>query len=313
MRRLLVAVAVAVAVVTTGAVVAHAAFVASGSGSGAAKAVTLPTGSRPTVSVASFATDTSSSATGSQNTSVSWAAPAAPADASAVSRSNATASFTSGGTCVDVVTATVCSETGLPPGSWRYAVTPRRANWSGTASPPSVGPTDLVLADNSANQDGKPAKGDTISIAFSAALDLTKVCAGWTGSSVNVNLAFKDHASAPATAYDQVTVVARSTSCTGGAAIILGTVDLGTDAAVTGDVTFADASKPTTMTWTASSLTLHVKLGDPSSGSTSIKKVDCSSSDDVLSCPTATFVPAAGLTAGGVAVTGTVSKQGRPF
>lgn len=42
------------------------------------------------------------------------------------------------GSCAGTVTGTACSDTSVPDGTWRYAITPRLASWSGPQSPTAV-------------------------------------------------------------------------------------------------------------------------------------------------------------------------------
>ena len=54
-----------------------------------------------------------------------------------------------GAACSGTLTVTTCTENNLPGGSWRYAITPVRANWKGTESPKStavvvVGPSFTI-------------------------------------------------------------------------------------------------------------------------------------------------------------------------
>ncbi|GAB3402687.1 hypothetical protein GCM10027515_12720 [Schumannella luteola] len=91
----------------------------SSSGSAAATAATLGTGAKPTVSASA------------QSVTVSWTG-STPADGYVVTR------YGSGGTlqtilagCAGTITATTCTESGVPAGSWQYTVTPRYKNWVG--------------------------------------------------------------------------------------------------------------------------------------------------------------------------------------
>jgi hypothetical protein len=48
---------------------------------------------------------------------------------------------TVGSACAGLVTALTCTEAAIPPGTWRYSVTPQHHNWTGTESPQSLSAT----------------------------------------------------------------------------------------------------------------------------------------------------------------------------
>jgi hypothetical protein len=112
----------------------------SGAGSAYAKSRSLPAGSTPTATVSNRTVTVSWTATGG----------AVPVDGYVVRR------FDAGGTeaavgagCSGIVNALSCTETGVAPGTWRYTVTPARANWRGPQSaqspPVTVNPPSLTL------------------------------------------------------------------------------------------------------------------------------------------------------------------------
>lgn len=105
--------------------VALAAWTDQGSGTGAVKANSMPTGATPNVSV-----------TG-RNVTVSWTASTIGGVSVAgyiVDRYDATtlALQTIGPSCGGTITALTCTEAAVPPGSWKYTVTPRQGLWIGT-------------------------------------------------------------------------------------------------------------------------------------------------------------------------------------
>jgi hypothetical protein len=111
---------------------ALAAWSAQGSGSGAGAAAVMPTGSAPT-----------GRASGTSVTII-WPAATMPSGTAVagyvISRINtATGSAaTVGAGCGGVVTATTCTETSVPAGSWAYTDTPVEVNWSGGQSAESA-------------------------------------------------------------------------------------------------------------------------------------------------------------------------------
>lgn len=114
---------VAVALLALLAIPAAAgAWSASGAGAAATRANALAAGGQP-LAVGVLTT-----------VSLSWSAGPIPGTAYVVKRYNGMSGALSsiGGTCTGVVTGTSCSDTSVPIGTWRYAVTPVHNNWTGT-------------------------------------------------------------------------------------------------------------------------------------------------------------------------------------
>jgi hypothetical protein len=133
MRRTLLAGAIG-ALVALAPGVALAAWTGHGSGTGAVKADSMPTGSAPSVSV-----------TG-RNVTVSWSASTIGGMAVAgytVRRYDAgTLSLqTIGAGCSGAIAALTCTEAAVPPGSWRYTITPNQGQWIGTEGAKSAAAT----------------------------------------------------------------------------------------------------------------------------------------------------------------------------
>jgi hypothetical protein len=124
--------------------VAHAAWVTSGTGVSAARAATTNGGNAPTANVSG------------RTVSLSWATSTysngGVVPTYLVKRYNSAGTVVqtiSSGTCATTVTGTSCSETAVPAGSWKYAVTPAVGNWRGAESAQTaaiVGANDLSLA-----------------------------------------------------------------------------------------------------------------------------------------------------------------------
>jgi hypothetical protein len=129
-RRSLLGGAVALLVFLTPGV-ALAAWSGQGSGTGGVKANSMPTGATPSVSL-----------TG-RNVTVSWTASTiggASVAGYTVDRYDATtlALQTIGASCSGTIAALTCTEAAVPPGSWKYTVTPRQGLWIGTEGPKSA-------------------------------------------------------------------------------------------------------------------------------------------------------------------------------
>lgn len=102
---------------------------ASGAGDNYSKARSLGPGNTPTASVAS------------RRITVSWS----PTEGDVPVAGYIVRRYSTGGVeqatgadCAGVATGTSCTETSVPPGTWRYSVTPTRQNWRGAESPQSA-------------------------------------------------------------------------------------------------------------------------------------------------------------------------------
>jgi hypothetical protein len=108
--------------------VADAAWSANSSAQGEAVAATMPSGHPPTPR-----------ASGSSVT-LSWSASLLPGGAAVegytIARyaANSRVSAVVGANCSGLVTTTSCTESGVPPGSWVYTVTPVQGGWHGAES-----------------------------------------------------------------------------------------------------------------------------------------------------------------------------------
>lgn len=108
--------------------IAQAGWASSGTGTATAKAEVMPTGQTPTVSVSN------------RDVTVAWGASTLPGGAPVggyvVKRYDAgtNALQTIGASCTGTVTGLTCTETIVPPGSWRYTVTPVKQGWIGGES-----------------------------------------------------------------------------------------------------------------------------------------------------------------------------------
>jgi hypothetical protein len=107
---------------------AAAAWNAGGSGSTYAKASALSAGQQPTVAVSG------------RNVELSWpASSGTPIDGYLVKRYTADGQQQGiGGNCSGPITGSSCVEKAVPPGSWRYSITPVRQDWRGAESPQSA-------------------------------------------------------------------------------------------------------------------------------------------------------------------------------
>ncbi|MGH2701858.1 MAG: hypothetical protein ACRDJ2_08790 [Actinomycetota bacterium] len=133
--RLTVAIAAIITVLTSMSAVALAAWsVSSAAGNGGSGAGSMPPGSTPTASVAN------------RNLTVTWPMVTVPGHGPAssyrVTRFNGTGvAQTITNNCTGQITGLTCTEIGLPPGQWRYAITPRYAGWDGANGPMSTAVT----------------------------------------------------------------------------------------------------------------------------------------------------------------------------
>ena len=103
-----------------------------GAGAAYSKADALPAGATPSASVSG------------RNITVSWTANGGtiPAGGYTVRRYDSNGqSQTIGSACAGTVVGLACTESGVAPGTWRYAVTPVTGNWRGSESAQSVAVT----------------------------------------------------------------------------------------------------------------------------------------------------------------------------
>lgn len=111
---------------------AAASWLSGGPGSGYSRATTMPSGNTPTASVSG------------RNVTVSWTASGGtvPVTGYLVKRYDQSGQVqTIGSGCSGTTAGLTCTETGVPPGQWRYTVTPVRGNWRGAESSQSAAVT----------------------------------------------------------------------------------------------------------------------------------------------------------------------------
>ena len=104
---------------------AAASWNSSGSSNAYSKADSIPAGSTPSASVSN------------RSVTVNWAATGGgvPLQGYVVKRYSAGgAQQTIGSNCTGIINGTSCTENSVPPGNWRYSVTPARQNWRGNES-----------------------------------------------------------------------------------------------------------------------------------------------------------------------------------
>ena len=111
---------------------AQASWNSNGSGRGYSKANSVAAGNTPTTSVSN------------RSVTVNWTATGGgvPVTGYVVKRySSGGALQTIGANCTGTVAGTSCTENSVPPGNWRYSVTPTRQNWRGNESGQSTAVT----------------------------------------------------------------------------------------------------------------------------------------------------------------------------
>jgi hypothetical protein len=143
-RRLLTGVAIVASLIVTAPGVAQAAWNAPASVRGYAKAVSVPQGNTPLGTV------------NGRDVAVSWAVSRFPDNTPVagytVRRFNASTGVpqTILASCTGTIAALTCTEFGIAPGTWKYAVTPKHALWTGAESVQSatvtVGSPSLTLS-----------------------------------------------------------------------------------------------------------------------------------------------------------------------
>ena len=127
-RPLSALIALIVALSSAFAVVAEASWDGAAHGSAGAQADSLDAVEQPTASASN------------RSVTVDWSAPSsgAPAAGFVVKRYDGSGNPQAvGAGCRDTIAETECTETNVPPGTWRYRITPVNANWRGPESPAS--------------------------------------------------------------------------------------------------------------------------------------------------------------------------------
>jgi hypothetical protein len=175
-------------------------------------------------------------------------------------------------------------------------------------------PTRLVIENGPSPSDGnggEAGQGDRVRVTFSEKLAVASLCSTWAGdgtaqsitASNVVTVTIKNHASAPVTTNDRLTVSTSAAACAG--AFRFGTVDLGSPGFVTANVTLGGASpNQSTIAWSPTAAELVVTLGAASAGT----------ADENASSTVATYTPAAGIQdLAGNAAAGSVASVGRQF
>jgi hypothetical protein len=302
-RRQVLTTAAAV-VIGLSAVPALAAWNATSAGAtAAAKATSLGP-------VTSFAGTATSSAV-----TLTWTPPTGvPATAYTVTRTTGTPTVV-----CDSVAATTCVDSGRAASTtYAYSVVAKRQLWTSAAATtnvttavavvPAPAASSLALTNKTGSVAGKMEKDDTISVVFSDALRTSSMCAAWSGSDGNRSITGNNDLTITLVdgalgSNDGISI--SSTSCTGGGAF--GTITLGSPSYVSGgNVRFTGTGNgKSTLTWTESTKTLSILLGDVAATGTA---------GTVTGSLAATYTPSATMvTTAGVPVTGTATSTAVQF
>jgi hypothetical protein len=128
MSRVLTAALLAALVLLGLASSASGAWRGDSAGAAYTKAASLGTGAQPSAAVSG------------RNVELSWSASSGtPVDGYLVKRYNGSGQEqTIGANCSGTISGTSCVEKAVPPGTWRYSITPVRQNWRGAESPLSA-------------------------------------------------------------------------------------------------------------------------------------------------------------------------------
>jgi signal peptidase I len=151
-----------------------------------------------------------------------------------------------------------------------------RAAWSAPTNNPNTFTvatsfptiTNVALQNNSGGTAGLIEKGDQIVVTFSTVMKVASLCSAWSGDNTNQTLnsngdvTITIHEGAGTTTHDSITIA--SATCT----FNFGSVDLGTNAYISGgDATFnGSGGNKSTITWTVATHTLTITLGKQSGG-----------------------------------------------
>lgn len=157
---------------------------------------------------------------------------------------------------------------------------------------------------------GRIERGDSFSVVFSQAMDVSAMCSTWSGDSTNQSIntdsavGVRINNNASLLGNDTLTIVTAAGTC--GGSFNFGTIDLGSIGFVTADATFGGtATNRTTIAWTAATRTLTVTVGGLAIGTAPAR----------LNIPlTATYTPHASLrNSSWIPISGTASRVGVLF
>ncbi len=188
---------------------------------------------------------------------------------SVLTREFATLTGTTCGTYGAATTLTGApTQTGLSPGCYRYRLT-GTDNAGNTVSLTTVVQQRVVITavslTNGTGIAGRVDAGDRIDITFSDTLSVASICSTWAGDASNQTLAGNNNVAVTLTngGGGNDTITFSAASCT----LNIGTINLGSTAYATANVTFRGAGAGvSTVDWNVATRTLRVTLGTASGG-----------------------------------------------
>jgi prepilin-type N-terminal cleavage/methylation domain-containing protein len=180
----------------------------------------------------------------------------------------------------------------------------KTASFTKDTTTPAI--TTFALKDGTGTNNGKVEKGDQIVIVFSRTMSVSTFCSTWTGDSSNQSLSGNGVVVATVTDGTGVTTDKLALSTTSGCTFNLGTIDLGSNAYVSGgSATFSgNGSSATAISWAASTRTLTVTLGTKGGTGT----VAAVTSSTAAYTPSSSLSSAAAMSVSGTGSTGNVKN-----
>jgi hypothetical protein len=235
---------------------------------GSAKTMTVPQGATPTASVAGDAV------------TVTWTATTSPpATGYTVKVYDASSHIARpiGAGCSGIVTASPCTETGVPGGTWEYSATPLVDAWVGGESarsgPVTVDaapqPTALALVNGGGGTAGViDPERDEVKITYSEPLAVDTICAGWTDNTANQSLSADGDVEVTVTDNAGAnTLAVTSTACP---SLSFGAIALGGDYITGSTATFSGSTtQSSSVSWNVATRTLTIHLGALTTGTLS--------------------------------------------